>query len=259
MGEKAVKVSKYLLIAFNCLFLLAGLGLLGGGIWIVTAFSSFNDTFSQFLDVESLMYDWIGYVAIGFGAFVALVAFLGCCGAICENKCMLGSFFVIILIFALVEIALAILVFVYAGNLKSILESPVKNVIQNTYLHGTAVGNSYDNIQKEHHCCGFSGGSDYANSVYANTHNRVNPWPPSCCTDENDTSPCTDINPPTKSNSDKGCFEPISEILIGYSGLIGGVAIGLAAIKILSMVFTCCVYCGIGGHSAKVGPFGGRP
>ncbi|KAI2668059.1 CD9 antigen [Labeo rohita] len=55
----------------------------------------------------------ISYALIGVGAFLMLMTFMGCCGAIHESKCMLLSFFVIVLIIFLMEEAVAIVLIAY--------------------------------------------------------------------------------------------------------------------------------------------------
>lgn len=42
------------------------------------------------VDTEDPYFDYAVYVLIAFGAFIFLVGFCGCCGALRESKCLLG-------------------------------------------------------------------------------------------------------------------------------------------------------------------------
>ena len=59
--------------------------MLGIGIWTKIDAGQFD----SFLGYSG--YSVSAYILIGAGAFVTLVGFLGCCGAIRENRCMLGT------------------------------------------------------------------------------------------------------------------------------------------------------------------------
>lgn len=61
---------------------LAGAALLGVGIWAAVSANAFKDLISS----EGLI-----YAVIVVGAVIFLIGFLGCCGAVNENKCLLGS------------------------------------------------------------------------------------------------------------------------------------------------------------------------
>ena len=75
----------YLLTAFLFpLIQLTGLGLLGVGIWA-------RVQFSDYMKLSSHDYSTACYVLIGAGVFVTVVGFLGCCGALKEQVCMLKS------------------------------------------------------------------------------------------------------------------------------------------------------------------------
>lgn len=69
---------------------LSGAALLGVGIWfkVDKNINSYFDVVD--VDTQDPYFDYAVYVLIGFGAFVFLVGFCGCCGAIRESKCLLG-------------------------------------------------------------------------------------------------------------------------------------------------------------------------
>uniref|UniRef100_A0A8C7AQ18 Tetraspanin n=1 Tax=Neovison vison TaxID=452646 RepID=A0A8C7AQ18_NEOVI len=79
---------KYLLLGFNLLFWLAGSAVIGFGLWF-----RFGGTMKDFSSEDkSPEYFYMGlYVLVGAGALMIAVGFFGCCGAMRESQCVLGS------------------------------------------------------------------------------------------------------------------------------------------------------------------------
>uniref|UniRef100_A0A9J8AWK3 Tetraspanin 34a n=1 Tax=Cyprinus carpio carpio TaxID=630221 RepID=A0A9J8AWK3_CYPCA len=94
---------------------LAGAAILGVGIWVEEDRVSLLGILENIEDAppELAQLANIGYVLIGVGAFLVLMGFLGCCRAVKGSKCMLVSFFSIMLIIFLVEVAAVIVLFVF--------------------------------------------------------------------------------------------------------------------------------------------------
>lgn len=82
-GKPGVELG--LLTTFRFILQLCGCGLLGVGIWLSVSQGSFA-TFSPSLPALSA-----ANMVIGIGAIVMVTGFLGCLGAIKENKCLLLS------------------------------------------------------------------------------------------------------------------------------------------------------------------------
>ena len=65
---------------------------MGLGIWMIV-----DDNFDQTLSFAAVLADsaalaqYASYVLIGVGGFIFIVGFLGCCGALKESQCMLGT------------------------------------------------------------------------------------------------------------------------------------------------------------------------
>lgn len=72
---------------------LAGAAILAVGIWVAVDRVSLLGFLDHIEDAppELAQLANIGYLLIGVGAFLALMGFLGCCGAMKESKCMLLS------------------------------------------------------------------------------------------------------------------------------------------------------------------------
>ncbi|XP_048466528.1 CD9 antigen [Rhincodon typus] len=93
----------HLLCAF--LFWLAGTAVLAIGLWL--RFDPQTKDIFEIEDNPSSFYIGV-YILIGAGALMMVVGFLGCCGAIQESTCMLGLFFLFLLVIFAVEIAAGI-------------------------------------------------------------------------------------------------------------------------------------------------------
>ncbi|NP_001307567.1 leukocyte surface antigen CD53 isoform 2 [Homo sapiens] len=106
MGMSSLKLLKYVLFFFNLLFWICGCCILGFGIYLLIH----NNFGVLFHNLPSLT---LGNVFVIVGSIIMVVAFLGCMGSIKENKCLLMSFFILLLIILLAEVTLAILLFVY--------------------------------------------------------------------------------------------------------------------------------------------------
>ncbi|KTF94310.1 hypothetical protein cypCar_00015835 [Cyprinus carpio] len=105
MAEGGIQCIKYLLFVFNFIFWLAGTGVLAVGLWL-----RFDERTKEFFTGEDASTVFLTgvYILIVAGAIMMVVGFLGCCGAIRESTCMLGLFFVFLLIIFAAEVAAGI-------------------------------------------------------------------------------------------------------------------------------------------------------
>jgi len=67
---------------------------------------------------SAIMTKYSAYALIGIGALVFLIGFLGCCGALKENKCLLGLYLFFLIIIAGAEIAAGVLGFIHKTNIE---------------------------------------------------------------------------------------------------------------------------------------------
>ncbi|KAK1341469.1 hypothetical protein QTO34_017876 [Cnephaeus nilssonii] len=84
---------------------LAGIAVLAIGLWL--RFDPQTKSIFEQENSHSSFYTGV-YILIGAGALMMLVGFLGCCGAVQESQCMLGLFFVFLLVIFALEIAAAV-------------------------------------------------------------------------------------------------------------------------------------------------------
>ncbi|XP_037081812.1 tetraspanin-9-like [Pollicipes pollicipes] len=219
---------KYTFGFVNLVILICGGVLLGVGI---TALVGDNAQLNNLLDFD--MYTGVAIVITVAGGLIVFISFLGCCGAFQESKCLLGTFFCLVLILFVLVGAGAIAGFVLGGDkLVNKISTSMKESM-NKYNSDDAVRNSWDFLQENFQCCGVDQRSDWA-AVMGN--NRV---PPSCCKKDSNGNR---ISCDASSNSyEKGCVQEMREFISENSTLFGGITIAVAVFLLLSMIFACAI------------------
>lgn len=74
-----------------CLCQLAGIAILGVGIWVKVDSGSILNFLGKIENAPAELSQVlnVGYLLIALGALLVIIGFLGCCGAVRESKCML--------------------------------------------------------------------------------------------------------------------------------------------------------------------------
>uniref|UniRef100_H2YU34 Tetraspanin n=1 Tax=Ciona savignyi TaxID=51511 RepID=H2YU34_CIOSA len=216
MDSKGLNCCKYMMFIFNLIVFLAGCVLLGLGIWAYVN----GDSFKRLISSDPVIFNSL-LVLIAVGAVLVIAGFFGCLGAIQESKCLLGTFFTIILIIFICELVGAILIIVYYPKAKEL-------VIQSTQFYNTTNGQAWDTLQTTFKCCGYTNSSDWGMNV-----------PKSCCA--SNTPPCSMSSSTLYT---KGCEYAIKQ----YFWIIGGIGIGIVVFEILAMIFACCLFQNIGDY-----------
>ncbi|XP_078492801.1 tetraspanin-18-like [Ciona intestinalis] len=233
MMTGGLKCLKYSMFVFNLLFMLCGATLLGLGIWIVVD----GNSFSTIVASNSVILNAV-YIIIAVGAALFVIAFLGCCGAIKENRCLLGTFFVIVLIIFLAQVVGGILAFVFYDRVRPAALSTMNKFSEN----GTdAVSTGWNTLQAVFQCCGFTNYRDWNETTWTP---KVNPFPLSCCA-RNVLSVTGLIKNVTACVAEvPGYFYSVGceTKLKAYYWAVGGTALGVLIVELLALIFTCCLY-----------------
>ncbi|XP_013773356.1 CD63 antigen-like [Limulus polyphemus] len=220
MASGGMAVIKFLLFAFNFLFLVSGIGLI-----VVGALSLKNITkYADFMVDNNTTSPTMLIIV---GSIVFVLAFLGCCGAWKENYCMLMTFAVLLFIIFAVELAAGIAAYVYRKD----VEKAIKEGMQDD-LKKNATENDWDKIQTELKCCGAVNASDWSHQ-YPDGN-----LPPSCCDAKAENCTISDDN-----WHKQGCIEALKDFLEDKVYILGGVGVGIAFIQLLGITFACCLAC----------------
>lgn len=239
MAGCGASCARILLIAFNFVFWLSGVAILGVGIWILA-----DPNLQDYIDVihssDEEYFRNAAYLLIAFGAFVFLVGFCGCCGAIRNSKCLLGFYiFFLVLVFA-GELAAGILAAIYKDEIIDKFDKELTKAIKEDYNENPS---SWDVVQKELKCCGGLGPDDYNNSTWLAAKGSDDVQiPPSCC-ELKDNKP-VDLTACQKRETNffrEGCKSALEKWVEDHSIILIGVGCGIAALQIFGLVFAICL------------------
>jgi len=214
MASGGMSVVKYLLFFFNFIFWLSGLGLIVIGAIIKAKYGDFVQVSSSTLASGPVFLIIIGVV-------VAIVGFLGCCGAYKESYCMVTTFAVLLALIFVLEIAAGALAYAYKGKLEGYVKEGLKDGVEN--YKKEEYKKAMDKVQEQFKCCGYSdtnGDKDYNVTV-----------PDSCYSGKG----------ANKTLNTEGCVKGLEKFLKDHLLIVGGVGIGVAFIQLIGIIFACCM------------------
>ncbi|XP_017201494.2 leukocyte surface antigen CD53 [Oryctolagus cuniculus] len=218
MSMSSLKLLKYVLFFFNLLFWFCGCCVLSFGIYLLIH-KKFGVLFFN------LPFLTLGNVLVIVGSIIMVVAFLGCMGSIKENKCLLMSFFVLLLVILLAEVILAILLFVYEQKLNKYVADGLTDSIQH-YQSDNSTKVAWDSIQSFLQCCGVNGTSDWPRG------------PPASCPSDSQV---------------KGCYIKAQQWFQSNFLYIGIITICICVVQVLGMSFALTLNCQIDKSTRVLG------
>ncbi|XP_053466933.1 tetraspanin 35 [Ictalurus furcatus] len=232
---------KTMMFFFNGIIFLAGAGILAVGIWVKVDSNSIISILQGLSGAPPELRQVlnVGYLLIAVGSVLLLLGFLGCCGAVRESRCMLLTFFVIILIVFIAEVAGAIVILVFKGLIQTMISQlgvTVVNSIQKEYGSNTDVTGLWNTTMDLFKCCGFNNYSDFTGSPFVQSTNL---YPYQCC----QLQPCKYSNA-TVANIN-GCYPALVKLFDSNTVIIIAVALGIAALELFAMVVSMTLYCKI--------------
>ncbi|XP_053708539.1 tetraspanin-4 isoform X1 [Synchiropus splendidus] len=230
---------KYLMFIFNLVFWLGGCGLFGVGVWLSFTQAEFS---SLPLSFPSLSAANLLLVA---GGITMVTGFLGCLGALKEQRCLLFMFFVILLLLVLTEVTLTLVLHIFRDQLDSKAQDELKEGMK-VYPSEPGLKKSWDNVQKmippyrhlhgsgqmkeiKFKCCGVKNKTDWYDVLNGTL-------PSSCCSVGVDH--CVE-------GWSEPCYDKARQWLLDNipSVLVFGICIGV--VQILALVFSMLMYCQI--------------
>jgi len=223
--------ARIILIFFNLIFWLSGLALLSIGIWILVDSASLKqiELISDLISEDGdQLFHYASYVLIGVGLLIAIVGFFGCCGALRENKCLLGTYVFLLVLVMLAEIGIAVLAILFQDKVDDTLGDNFKTLVTKYYVDDTTSDQSkafqelVNSVQGELKCCGYDSYEDYGN-VALDT---------SCCAVDD----CTAVT----ENYD-GCSTQLVALVTEQSLIVIGIGVGIACLEIFGIIFGLCL------------------
>lgn len=199
--------------------------------------SAFVVAFGEFMMVNSrygsiVTSFWPVYPAntlVVTGTIATCVCYLGVLGGMRENRCMLISFFILLFILMLVELAMALVFLVYSTKIDTYFEDDLRQSLE-IYRQSSAnenkdIRDDFDAVQHVFKCCGVQGVSDWKGRV-----------PISCCT----VDPCSI---PFESNWQEGCLDKLKDYFARNYLSTGAGVITMFIIQFVCLSVTIPLFC----------------
>lgn len=234
------KIVQYLFFAFNFLFFVLGMAVLGFGIYSRVE----NDSWRDLIDSDTIMQ--AANLLIASGIIVAFIGFLGCCGACKRWQWMLILYAVVVILIFILEIAAGIYAYVKRDSIEKSLTNKLTSGINVNYgkTDTASVGltKAIDYFQETVKCCGTTGPESWKTSHWRSSQGQVGKKmvPKSCC--KSQTAGCGTV---TNYNSatiyQGGCITEGKNYAKDNLWLIGGIGVGIAVVQLLGIIFSICL------------------
>ncbi|XP_067246188.1 tetraspanin-9 isoform X2 [Chanodichthys erythropterus] len=192
----------YVCMGQKATFQLCGCGLLGVGIWLSVSQGSFATFSPSFPSLSA------ANMVIAIGAIVMVTGFLGCLGAIKENKCLLLS---------------------VSENAKQDLKDGL--ALYNTD-NNIGLRNAWNIIQAEWKCCGVTGYTDWHEAL------KEKVVPDRCCQEHYQECGRNSTN----MFWTRGCYEKVEEWLEDNKHLLGTIGMCILVVQLLGMAFSMTLF-----------------
>jgi len=233
-GTKCVQ---YLFFAFNFIFFVLGIAVLGVGIYSRVE----NDSWKDLIDASTLMQ--AANLLIAAGTIVAILGFLGCCGACKRWNWMLIGYAIFVILIFILEIAGGIYAYTKRDTLQASLEKHLKTGVNDNYgqsdTASVAMTKAIDYFQQKVKCCGITAPGDWGKSKW-NAGKTTKHVPDSCCKTKADK--CGEVSAYNNANIyQEGCVAQGKNFVKDNLWLIGGVGVGIAVVELLGVVFSLCL------------------
>ncbi|XP_051567521.1 tetraspanin-1-like isoform X1 [Myxocyprinus asiaticus] len=248
---------KVMMVVFNLLIFLGGLCLTVTGIWETVDGGSFIQILIPFSSYY-LHHPNVAIFCIVIGLVMILLGMLGCCGAQKESKCLLITFFSIILVICIGEVGAAVVGLVYTSQVgessvycrcngiisgavvvtESILRAWAVPGLQEQYGKDQVFTDLWNSTMATLQCCGFTNYTDFSDSYYLEQNGAL--FPPMCCLDT-EIFPCDEDF--ALFSDVVGCFKQIVTVVQRNANIVGGMAAGVTAIELAAMGVSIYLYC----------------
>jgi len=174
------------------------------------------------------------------GLCILLLGFLGCCGALKENSCMLQTYAGIVLLLFIAEVVLGVLILVYTDKAESIITDAMKDSFNKYGGEDESLTKSLDAAQHELKCCGVESYADWSEFHFGNTTGDV---ATGCCLKMVDGCGAGVANLSPEEAAEKvytrGCYPAIKDDLGGLTIGLGVISVILGLVQLISISCAC--------------------
>lgn len=227
MNRSCVNCLKSLLVFLHLLCWLCGA--------FVVAFGEFQMMNSRFASlVISFWPIFPSNTLVVSGTIVTCVCYLGVLGGLRESRCMLLSFFVLLFILMLVELAMALVFLVYSREIEVYFERDLMQSLEVYRQSGPeenrTLREDFDSVHHLFQCCGVHGEADWQGDV-----------PISCCIYD----PCVSV---VQTNWEEGCLVKLRDWFSRNYLSTGAGVLTMFIIQFACLCVTVPLFCHFSRH-----------
>ncbi|EEB14058.1 tetraspanin-9, putative [Pediculus humanus corporis] len=170
------------------------------------------------------------------------IAFFGCCGSWFESRCMLITYFSMVIFMFMLEFTCATLAFSFRENLSYTFREELKYGIEMHYSASEDNGLHilWDKLHKEFSCCGVTDYEDWYDIQAWKGKNQV---PDSCCLKQYENT--TDCG--MSGNPDmwypNGCSEKVHMWFVERLHIIGAIGLVITFIQLFGLLSSMLLFC----------------
>ncbi|ALC39012.1 Tsp29Fa [Drosophila busckii] len=223
---------KYTLFGFNLIFLITGIILIAVGAGVGAVYTGYEIFLaSKFMSIPTFL--------IVIGAFIVVITFFGCWGALKENYCLILSFSVMLFIIFILELSAGISGYVLRNDAYNLIE---KSLNQSMYNYNSKTPNPttqlWDEVQRDFNCCGNTNYTDW--KVVFNNFDL----PLSCCKipyGTVGTFSCSASMYSLDRNENVGCLLGFSDYIATHAVSLGAAGVVIAVLQFFGVIFACYI------------------
>ncbi|XP_061679477.1 tetraspanin-18B-like isoform X2 [Syngnathoides biaculeatus] len=238
---------KYLMIMFNTFLGMAGCFLVGVSLLVLLG----TKTLYGFLMLHPVLSLTV-YAVLTIGAMLFVLGFLGCIGAIRENRCLLFFYFLLICILFIAELSAGVWGYVYRAKLSM---ASFKEDLATKY-NGLDPNDSFTSMwndwMERHKCCGVEGPKDFEETDFYKKKLNLTKIPKECCIERTKNVPQgVDVSVECLDNLNQayihqqGCHEVAFTTYEFYIYMALALAILVLIFELFAMFIAMCLFRGL--------------
>jgi hypothetical protein len=249
-----MKCLKYLLFVVNFIVWACGIAVLVVGIYSRVKAGDWSDLMKEAAVVDA------ANLLIAAGAIVMVIGFVGCCGAIRQNRPLLVVYSILLILIFVLEIAGGIYAAVKKDDVIKSLQEGFQETMKNSYgLTSKAdqgLTDSVDWFQKNVECCGSKGPSSWNDTRWGREQLDMKSKnktyllvPDSCCKSSGCNANAKTYTDLKNTAWPMGCIEESKAFLDSHMKELVGAGVGLAFVQLIGIIFAICLCRAIGKES----------
>ncbi|XP_022219257.2 CD63 antigen [Drosophila obscura] len=223
---------KYTLFGFNLIFLITGIILIAVGAGVGAVYTGYELFLAgKFFSIPTFL--------IVIGAFIIVITFFGCWGALKENYCLVLSFSIMLAIIFILELSAGISGYVLRTDAASLIKTSLTASLgdYNT-LNQSPTTALWDDVQRDFNCCGVTDFNDWSKTFPNGS------LPISCCTipvGAAGTFSCLNNFTSVDQRHNSGCLDGFSSYIASHAVSLGAAGVVIAVLQFFGVIFACYV------------------